>query len=129
MTENKRKISLGFLKPSKLEGDTIYFSLEKHGIDFYVRAYSNNEFIFPKRDSNNSMDYSAGKEAENTSMGFNEQDYMSYVDFLKEITEKNNCVVDEKRLIQEGCDLKGLLRMVEYQYNEFSSQMNNLLSK
>jgi len=107
MDKGKREISVGFLEPRELEGDTIYVSLVQ-GIGGYynpgrepdfAEAISTKPFRFNSRERGIIFDISA----HNIDCGY------SVVKFIDSLVEYNDAEMDCQRALREGAYLSRLL--------------------
>ncbi len=105
--DKKRIISLGFVRPEELMGDTIYVDFRYKEIPFQIRAtaYSNEKFIsHPKAIDGNMLCKSERYATTKTEriVGSTELDYN---EFIKDLTGSNNGRVIDQRLIEDGSRL------------------------
>lgn len=112
--EQKRKISVGFLKPSDLEGDTIYVTLTPHGESVRADAVSKEEFFYYSKDKIKSN----GKECNNyrgSSMREGYPIYTHYWGFINEISRENDAKVSRDRMESDGIKLSKLVQTINYE--------------
>ena len=101
----KRRISLGFKEPSKLEKDIIYLTAyygepnlgtpEDETYALYADVISNKEFIYPING-----DIHCEKKVR---WCYSYRHSESIEDLLTDLVENNNGQLDHSRLIDEGC--------------------------
>mgnify|MGYP001577335412 CR=1 FL=1 len=107
-TGGKRKISIGFIHPQELEGDTIYVKLKK--IEQSVHAEAISKVLF------NCPDYSIGDgnysfQSDNVSnfvgslAGYYDIDYKV---FLGGLERENNAEISTERCLEDGLELSRL---------------------
>lgn len=99
MNEEKRKISIGFKKPSVLEGDIIYVTFTNE-FDTVASAVSKEEFNYSGRSiAGNVVDETTREISGRVGMRGYARDYRAVI---KELVEKNNGDEDWSRAIKEG---------------------------
>jgi hypothetical protein len=126
-TGSKRKISVGFMQPKKLEGDTIYVQLMKKFPFGHILAdaVSNVKFDYITESTGGNDLLRTGVKATNRYGGISENDY-SYKTpetFLKMLEKQNDAFVSEDRRNEEGLDLTCLLYTALERIKEFQEKV------
>jgi len=102
----KRKISIGILRPEELELDTIYVNIKRDGGVISAVAVSDKDFKY-KNETVKKAD-----NIEGYSRRSGEPGYSSYWDFIKRLEQENNAVSDKERLFNDALDAYSLLETI-----------------
>jgi len=110
--EVKRRVSVGFIKPPVLMGNTIYVQLSKKYNEGYIyaEALSNAEFNYFTRSSSGNKVIRKGREADN--LDKNNSSVYDFIDFIENLQEANNADKTE-RFREEGLKLTEKLSLVK----------------
>lgn len=121
MDETKRReISVGFVRPKNLEGDTIYVQVGRRpGLD-YAEAVSLEKFDYLITDDQMTIPVSG------TETGFNFYN-LGFGYFLNMLKEKNNIETIRERYYEDGLELSRRLNQIQTLSNlRYPFQSNNL---
>ncbi|GEM_PF-3912811 len=114
----KRKISLGFVEQSKLEGNMIYVNFKMAGKVLAAQAVSNENFMSHDRSIGGDLLTERGKTAGTYTGSRDNSWHRDYNEFLDDLVRSNDAVLDYSRLIREGAkvnsELENLFKRVAY---------------
>ena len=97
--ERPRRISLGFIKPEILEGNTIYIDFYTDKTPMIATAYSNIDFTYG---GNSTRQLQQTKEISNVLGVSDEVNTVPYENFVKRLAGENYGEISYDRLIWDG---------------------------
>ncbi len=112
--EEKRKISVGFLEPSELEGNTIYVTLTPHVESIRADAISKEDFVYYSKERIKS----SGTKCDNYMFSSRREGaaiYKHHWAFIDELCRENDAKISRNRMETEGIKLSRLVQKMNYE--------------
>ena len=119
----KRVISVGFVTPKTLEGNTIYVNLEKHGNEIGATAVSTENFKYQDKQTTQPPFLSSQKKISN--MDYTRKEglpicHSSYVEFIHILARENEAIVIYRRALMEGIEAHNTLEEIQREAAHYS---------